>query len=52
MFEQVTICSPDNASKSCDRMRYSVDSDQAAHKEQSDQGLHCFLIPVCRELFG
>ena len=25
-------------------MRYSVDSDQIAHKEQSDQGLDCFLI--------
>ena len=28
-------------------MKNSVDSDRTAHLDQSDMGLHCFLIPVC-----
>ena len=33
--------------KDADGMVNSVDPDQTAPQEQSDQGLHCLLRPIC-----
>ena len=33
--------------KDADRMANSVDSDQTAHREQSDQNLCCLLRHMC-----